>query len=90
MINGNRRYVSQFTDAEGRLVQIISEEEPIFIDEASATVTYVGYAKLDTATNETGWKIKRISVTGTITQISYANKKETYENIWDDRAVLSY
>lgn len=83
-------YIGQYTDAEGRIVQISATEEPLRIDEVSANVTYIGYAQLGTPTSISKWKIKKIEVIGTETIISYAGGKETFEVKWDDRASLSY
>ncbi len=60
------------------------------IDEASSTVTYVGYAILGTATSAASWQIKKISISGTVTRILWADGNSFYDNIWDDRATLSY
>ena len=63
------------------------------IDEAQTTptnITYVGKAKLGTATSDAGWQILRIERSSTITAIQYANGSTRYNQVWDDRASLSY
>ena len=65
-------------------------DESIYIDEASSTVTYTGYAAVGTATSAASWKIKKITVSGTVTSITYADGDTNYNNIWDNRASLSY
>lgn len=59
------------------------------VDEASATVTYMGVASFGTATSAPDWQIKRITVSGTVTTIEYAYLGN-YTAVWDDRASLSY
>lgn len=60
------------------------------VDEASSTVTYVGEASPGDATSDSTWKIKKISISGSITSILMADGDANYDNVWDDRASLSY
>jgi len=60
------------------------------IDTASSTTTYVGKAASDVATSAAFWKIQRILVSGSDTTITYADGNEYYDNIWDNRASLTY
>lgn len=60
------------------------------IDEVSGTLTYIGVAKVGTATSESAWQIKRISKTGTVSLFEYADGDDRYDNEWDERANLSY
>jgi hypothetical protein len=60
------------------------------IDEASSTVTYVGRAEPGTAEGSAAWQIKKISVSGSVTTITWADGNENYDNIWSNRAALSY
>ena len=60
------------------------------IDEASSTVTYIGYSQIGTAASDTGWIIKKITVSGDITTILYAEGDDETTNIWDSRTGYSY
>lgn len=60
------------------------------IDQASATVTYIGQAAPGTATSAAGWRIQRMSVSGTVTTFEYADGDLSFNNIWDNRASLTY
>ena len=60
------------------------------IDEASATVTYIGYAVPGTTDDAAAWGIKRMTVVGTETVIEYANGSTALNSIWDNRTSLSY
>ena len=42
------------------------------VDEASASVTYVGWAATGTATSAAEWRLQKISVVGTVTTIALA------------------
>lgn len=65
-------------------------EEAVRIDEANATTTYLGYAAIGSAEAGGVWKIKRITESGTVTSIEWADGNDSYDNIWADRAALSY
>jgi predicted ribonuclease YlaK len=60
------------------------------VDESSATLTYVGEAATGTTLSAALWRIKRITVSGTITTIEWANGNGSFANIWNNRASLSY
>lgn len=60
------------------------------IDQASASVTYIGQAAPGTATSTAGWRIQRMSVSGTVTTLEYADGDLNFNNIWDNRVSLSY
>ena len=60
------------------------------IDQASATVTYIGQAAPGTATSAASWRIQRMSVSGTVTTLEYADGDLSFNNVWDNRAALSY
>ena len=67
-------------------------EEPLLIDEVDSNTTYVGATKQGSSgtTNTSIWQIKKIAVSGTVTTISYSDGNDDYDNIWDNRASLSY
>lgn len=59
------------------------------VDPASLTVTYIGQAKPGTATSSALWRIKKIDTTsGTV--ITFADGDDLFDNVWDNRASLSY
>ena len=74
-------------------------ERADLVDEPSEAVTYLGYYQpqtgdgaLTTAQTQAlaRWTIARITVTGAITLTEYAGGSMAYNQIWDDRAALSY
>jgi hypothetical protein len=67
-----------------------SEEYITLIDEASATITYVGKALPGSATNTAVWQIKRISISGTVTSVLWADDNNDFDNVWDDRTTITY
>lgn len=90
----------QTTDAEYREVKVsesgglsvYTEVSPFTtrLDEASATVTYIGKAKIGQATSTAKWQIQKMSVSGNVTSITWADGNGNFDNVWDDRAGLSY
>lgn len=65
-------------------------EEVTYIDESSSTTTYIGKAGIGTSTSSSSWQIKKILISGTVTSITYAGGTDNYNQVWDDRASLSY
>lgn len=61
-----------------------------YIDVASGTVTYFGFAAPSTATSAAGWRILKQTVSGSITSILYAGGSLEYSFVWDNRASYSY
>lgn len=63
------------------------------LDDVSTTgVTYVGKATIGSSASSAVWQIKKIDETGTpITMvITWADGNATFDNVWDNRASLSY
>lgn len=60
------------------------------VDEASATVTYVGEAAVGSSLSTALWRIKRLTQSGTVLLIEWADGNSNFDNIWDNRASLSY
>ena len=53
-------------------------------------ITYVGEAVPNTATSAAGWRISKIEVVGTLTTITWAGGGGRFDQIWDNRASLTY
>lgn len=60
------------------------------IDEASATITYIGKADPGSAEGAAVWQIKRVEIIGTETEITWADGNVEFDNVWDNRASLSF
>lgn len=59
-------------------------------DAAGGGVTYYGYAPVGTNPAAAAWKIKRTTVAGGLTTNEYADGDREFDNVWNDRAALSY
>lgn len=59
------------------------------IDETSSA-TYIGIAAPGSATSTASWRVQQITTSGTVTSILLADGNKLFDNIWDNRAALSY
>lgn len=72
---------------------ILSEYSDNFttlVDEVDATTTYIGKAAPGTSTSAARWQIYKVSIVSTVTTIAYAGGDDAFNQVWDDRASLSY
>lgn len=60
------------------------------VDKSSSPTEYYGSANPGTATSAAYWKILRKTVSGSIDTYEYADGDSNFDNVWDDRASLSY
>lgn len=67
-----------------------TDEVAVKIDETLSGTTYVGSAPLGSATASAVWQIKKIVESAGITTITWADGNSVFDNIWDNRASLTY
>ena len=60
------------------------------VDTTNGAVIYTGYAPLTSATSAAVWQIKRITITGALISEEWADGDTSFNNIWTNRAALSY
>lgn len=60
------------------------------VDEASTTVAYIGEAVPSATTSQALWRIKKIDSTTNPKTIFFADADDKFDNVWDNRASLSY
>lgn len=65
------------------------EKLQILID-SQGTTTYVGEAKTGALVSAASWRIQKISKSGSITTIVWADGDTNFDNIWANRASLTY
>lgn len=54
-------------------------------------ITYIGEAQIGTPTSSALWRIKRIDESGNPELIIlWADSNASFDNVWDNRAILSY
>ena len=90
-VSTNTRLNKAVVEDDGALrVKSYDSREKVLVDEVSATLTYIGKAIPGSSLASAVWLIYRVSVSGAITTISHADGNSLYDNIWNDRASLSY
>jgi hypothetical protein len=62
----------------------------IRLDEVSADILYVGEAAIKLDDSDPFWRIRKLETTGTVTKVLFADGNENFDNVWADRASLSY
>lgn len=62
----------------------------VAVDEVSTTLTYVGEAATGTPTASALWRIKRLTQTGTVLLIEWADGNGNFDNVFDNRSALAY
>jgi len=62
----------------------------IRVDDASSTVTYVGEAQTGSSESSAVWRIKRLTTSGSVLSIEWADGNMQFDNVWSDRTTLSY
>lgn len=63
----------------------------IIIDNASSSITYFGYSDPGSLTSDAAWRILRKEVvSATVTEFKYADSNANFDNVFDDRASLTY
>lgn len=60
------------------------------VDQVDASTTYIGESAITIATSSPFWRIRKISVSGTVSSILWADGDENFDNVWDDRTSLLY
>jgi len=74
---------------ETKLVTLLSDADKV--DEASATVFYYGWFKPGSSNPASAIaKIARRSQTSTVWSYEWADGNQNYDNVWNDRASLTY
>ena len=68
--------------------RIQKTNESIRVDD-TGTYVYVGYAKPGSTTSTASWKIFRVTTSNPVA-IEYSDGDAFYDNIWDNRASLTY
>jgi hypothetical protein len=74
---------------DGDVAQLVENPEYATRLSTSGSVTYVGKAAIGSATSSAVWQIKKIDESsGTV--ITWADGNSSFDNIWDNRASLTY
>lgn len=70
--------------------EVLSIPFAVRIDEVDVTTSYIGKAEPGSVEGNAVWQIQRLTVSGTITSVEWAGGIDAFDNVWDQRASLSY
>lgn len=59
------------------------------IDDSASPVTYIGKAIPGSDTADAVWQVRKLDETTGLV-MTYADGNSSYDNVWDDRASLTY
>lgn len=77
------------------MAQIISTldvptPKAIAIDEVDGNTTYIALAKVGAVTSDPVWQIRKVYKVASVTKFLYADGNALFDNVWDNRASLTY
>jgi hypothetical protein len=88
---GDNRLLSNYDTVDPQIVLAEDAYKYIVqIDEVSDSVAYYGWAVPGTPTSDSKWRIMKKSVSGNVTSYLFADGNSKFDNIWDNRASLTY
>lgn len=96
---GNTKIVGGFSGGGAQLIGIeentqkLLGEYAVVLDDVTTTgMTYVGKAAIGSSTSSAVWQVKRLDETGSPTTlvIKWADGDASFNNVWSDRATLTY
>lgn len=71
-------------------VYSFSGHQMMVVDYLNPNLIYLGYADIGSATSNAVWLIKRVSIVSSVATFEFADGDDSFDNIWDNRAALSY
>lgn len=78
-------------DVTKELIRKITVQTKTLVDQTTTADTiYIGEALPGSATSAAKWRIQRVRTATTPVDVLYADGDEHFDNVWDDRASLSY
>ena len=97
----NEPLVRIFDELTGQVATVTARSEllvtrdtlaTVLAYDASDNIEYAGWANIATATSAASWRVINLSYDGSnnLTAITWADGNNSFDNIWDNRAALSY
>ena len=71
-------------------VTTIDTTYAVRLDQVDANTLYIGEAPIGSAEANPVWRIRKFLVSGTVSSIYWADGNQQFDNIWDNRASLTY
>jgi hypothetical protein len=85
--------LSKFRGADSEIkVAVTDETIPLYvaIDEVNKNLSYIGKSVIGSSQASAVWQISRLQTTGNVTLLQYADGDDSFNNIWNNRASLTY
>jgi len=70
--------------------EVTQEKTAVRYDEPDETTAYLGKAVAGSSENSGVWQISKLTFTGDIISISWADGNTSFDNTWSNRAFLTY
>jgi hypothetical protein len=67
-----------------------TRQHSVRLDQATASVLYIGEASFGASEATNSWRIRKFETIGNVSSIYYADGDDHYDNVWANRATLSY
>jgi hypothetical protein len=88
-------YLSEIRDSSTAILNelqsdISAKRLTVRLDQVSDTLFYVGKALIGSVDSDSLWQIVRYTQTGSILKSEYANGGEGFNEVWNNRATLTY
>lgn len=78
-------------DSQGNLIMVDPRFTIAMEYDGNNNPVYIGKAEIGTAKDATGWRLQKLTYTGTnLTDIQWAGGTDDFSNIWDNRSSYSY
>jgi hypothetical protein len=71
-------------------IKVGSVSYTVRLDKVSSSLTYIGYAVPGSSESASVWMIRRLSKSGNVTTIDFADSDSQFNNIWANRTGLTY
>jgi hypothetical protein len=88
------RHAQSFRDAGDNATKVaVTDESTIYfvaVDEVNKNLSYIGKSVIGSSQAGAVWQISRLQTTGTVTLLQYADGDNSFDNIWNNRASLTY
>ena len=82
--------VTNFPDIQSISGTVVSPSYAKQYDEVSSSLAYLGMASAGTSNSSALWQIQKLSFTGNSVSITWADGNANFDNVWNNRASLSY
>jgi hypothetical protein len=88
-------YLSEIRDSSTAILNelqsdISAKRLTVRLDQVSDNLFYVGKALIGSVDSDSLWQVVRYTTTGSILKSEYANGSEGFNEVWNDRATLTY